>query len=204
MLTFTSIVLAIWNLSPPDIKQLILCFVDLYHFSNVHPAVRYFCKLHRELVNKSFIDRLIGSRSLAFGGCSLSSSPALGAFLHKLSLPTSSPIRSLLLIHHRFPIATALTYQMAQSQPARDIETFTRRVNTLTPGVILLCNFFEQYRAKSASFVTNPTNPIYFSNASPENSADAGKRCKSNETSSPTISASHPFTSCIRRPRNHP
>ncbi|CAF9935918.1 MAG: hypothetical protein ALECFALPRED_006637 [Alectoria fallacina] len=174
MLTSTSVFLTFWNLLPTEIKQMILCFMtiaDLYHFSNIDPEVRYFCRHCEELITKLFINRIIELRPPMFRLYIRSFSPALGTFLCRLyqrrRFPASPPFRNLLLISHRFPIAVALAHQMALSQPACDTETLTKRVNTLTPGVILLCEFFERYRAKLASFVNDRANAIYFSNASP-------------------------------------
>ena len=179
LLTFTSPFLTTWNPSPPEIKQMIMCsmtIAELYHFSDVDPVIRYSCKLHEELITKTFINRLIESRPPTLRGRRLvrSFSPALATFLRRLCLrrdvPASPPFRGLFLFDHRFSIVTALAYNMASSLEWRDRcnqATFTKHVNTLMPGVILLGELFEQTRARLASFVTDPANVIYFSNASP-------------------------------------
>ena len=177
MLTSTSLSLTFWNLFPPEIKQMILCFMtiaDLYHFSNSDPAVRCFCRHCEELITKLFINRIIELRPPIFRLYIRSFSPALAAFLCRLyqrrRIPACPPFRNLLLVGHRFPHRCSSCppnkwhyHDLHVTQRLLQCASTPSRARRHTAVRILSSSTVP----KLASFVTDPANAICFSNASP-------------------------------------
>ncbi|KAL9076299.1 MAG: hypothetical protein Q9161_001015 [Pseudevernia consocians] len=144
----------------------------------MNTADRAYFMSFEQFISEPFIGGLQGSQPPTVQSTLIPyfPSPSLYASVQKIcqgrQKPDSRPFEALFLMQYRFPIAMALAYEMTLSRPlSRPLSRLTgnrQLINALTPGLILLGEFLDTFRARVADFVTDPANAGYFSFSSPK------------------------------------